>query len=207
MYSNVWRALSTLLQWSWFYRAWIVQEVSVSKEIYIIYGNCSVTWDDFIHAITYVVGVGIFFAYGGNVTYQALTIFRTRSQYLYGIRPMIHNFLLQNRSFIASDARDKVFGLLSLADTSNIQSLCIQPGYHLSAEQVYRNLAIDILQTRQDLDLFDAPRVLEDFKTKSLPSWVPDWNTSDPCVPLRFRGSSGMVNQENWSLSSDLMPR
>ena len=111
----------------------------------MICGNCSVTWDDFIHAITYAVDVGIFFAYGGNVTYQDLTIFRKRSQYLDGIRPTIHNFLLQNRSFIASDARDKVFGLLSLADTSNIQSLCIQPGYHLSAEKVYKNFAIDIL--------------------------------------------------------------
>ena len=86
----------------------------------MICGNCSVTGDDFIHAITYAVDVGIFFAYGGNVTYQDLTIFRKRSQYLDGIRPTIHNFLLQNRSFIASDARDKVFGLLSLADTSNI---------------------------------------------------------------------------------------
>ena len=88
----------------------------------MIYGNCSVTWDDFIHAITYAVDVGIFFAYGGNVTYQALTIFRTRSQYLDGIRPMIHNFLLQNRSFIASDTRDKVFGccLLRTLATSNL---------------------------------------------------------------------------------------
>jgi len=97
---------------------------------------------------------------------------------------------LQNRSFIASDARDKVFRLLSLADISNIQSLCIQPDHHLSAEQVYKNLAIGILQTRQDLDLFDAPRVLEDSKTKSLPSWVPDWSTSNPCVPLYLRGPS-----------------
>lgn len=107
-----------------------------------------------------------------------------------GIRLTIHNLLLQNRSLIASDARDKVFGLLSLADTSNIQPLCIQPDHHLSAEQIYKNLAIGILQTRQDLNLFDALRVLEDSKTRSLPSWVPDWNTSDPCVPLCFRGPS-----------------
>lgn len=35
----------------------------------MICGNCSVTWDDFIHAVTYAVDVGIFFAYGGDVTY------------------------------------------------------------------------------------------------------------------------------------------
>lgn len=40
------------------------------------------------------------------------------------------------------------------------------------------------------MDLFDAPRVLEDSKTRSLPSWMPDWSTSDPCVPLCFRGPS-----------------
>lgn len=88
----------------------------------MICGNCSVTWDDFIHTVTYTVDIGIFFAYGGDVTYQALTIFRTRLQHLDGIRPTIRNLLLQNRSFIASDARDKVFRLLSLTDisTSNL---------------------------------------------------------------------------------------
>lgn len=133
----------------------------------------------------------IFRAYGGDVTYQALTISGTRSQFLNGTRPALHNLLLQNRSFLASDARDKVFGLLSLANNNDVRLLGIEPDYHLSAEQVYKNLAVSLLHSRRDLDLFDAPRVLQNSKISSLPSWVPDWSTSDPCVPLCFRGPSG----------------
>lgn len=76
---------------------------------------------------THAVDMGIFFAYGGDVTYQALTVSDTRLQYLDNIWPTLHYLLLQNRSFIASDARDKVFGLLSLADASTIHSFGIQP--------------------------------------------------------------------------------
>ncbi|OCK86316.1 HET-domain-containing protein, partial [Lepidopterella palustris CBS 459.81] len=173
LYNDVWRALSTLLQRPWFYRAWIVQEVSVSRHIQILCGTSIISWEDFIRAINYAVDLGIFFA---HVTYQALTISGTRSQFLNGTRPALHNLLLQNRSFLASDARDKVFGLLSLANNNDVRLLGIEPDYHLSAEQVYKNLAVSLLHSRRDLDLFDAPRVLQNSKISSLPSWVPDWS-------------------------------
>src|SRR5947208_3450716 len=114
--SDVWLAFSTLLKRPWFSRAWIVQEVSVAKDAHVICGDYSVTWDELVQAVNYVLDVGIFFLFPEDMIYQFLTIAGTRLQFLKGIRPRLHSLLLQNRSFMASDARDKVFALLSLAD-------------------------------------------------------------------------------------------
>lgn len=76
--------------------------------------------------------------------------------------------------------------MLALADRKDLKYLHVEPNYRLIAEQVYKDLAVAFLKSRQDLDLFNAPRVLENVRTEGLPSWVPDWSTSDACMPLSF---------------------
>jgi hypothetical protein len=194
LYSNMWQAFAYLLKRPWFCRAWIVQEVSVAKEVYVLCGDYSVSWAELAQAVTYVLDVGIFFLFPDDITYQFLTIAGTRRQFLEGVRPRLLSLLLQNRSSLASDARDKVFSLLTLADSEDVAALGIEPNYRLSPEQVYKDFAVALLRSRQDLDLFNAPRVLENSRTSGLPSWVPDWSTSDACVPLSFRGTSGYAD-------------
>jgi Heterokaryon incompatibility protein (HET) len=197
LYSSVWRAFSTLLKRPWFYRTWIIQEVSVSKDAHVLCGDDSVSWDSLAQAVNYALDVGIFFLFSEDMTYHALTIAGTRLKFLGGIRPRLLSLLLQNRSFLATDARDKVFALLALADHEELISLHVEPNYGLSAEKVYNDLAVAFLKSRQDLDLFNAPRVLENARIKGLPSWVPDWSTSDACVPLSFRGTSSFGDSDD----------
>ena len=196
LYSPTWRAFSTLLRRPWFYRAWIVQEVAVCTVAYVMCGNDVISWSDLHKAVTYVVDVGVFFMFPEDTTYQLLMIAGTRQQFMRGIQPRLLNLLLRNRSFSATDPRDMIFTLWALADARDIRSLGLEPDYRLRAEQVYKEIAISFLKTRKDLTLFNAPRVLEDSKLNGLPSWVPDWSTSDSCVPFGFLGSFGLRDAE-----------
>jgi hypothetical protein len=196
LYSEMWRALSTLLRRPWFYRAWIVQEVAVSRDTEVRCGEDSVSWNELHNAVAYLLDLGIFFMFPEDTTYQMLMIAGTQQQFAKGIKPRLLSLLLRNRSFSATDPRDMVFTLLALADRHDVESLGIEPNYHLTTEQVYKSLAIALLKSRKDLDLFNAPRVLEKSRTKGLPSWAPDWSTSDACVPFGFLGTFGLRDSD-----------
>lgn len=183
LYDPAWRALTQLLRRPWFHRAWIVQETSVARDVSILCGHASISWDEFVRAVQYAVDLGVFIANGGSTAHQALRLFETRNTFQQNRRPSLHDILLSNRSFLASDARDKVYGLLSLASTESVQSMGVRPDYHLSTEQLYKRVAQALLE-KSDLSAFNASGVEKRSLDMSLPSWVSDWRASDPSSPL-----------------------
>lgn len=182
-YDPAWRALTRLLQRPWFHRTWIVQEASVARDVSIVCGHALISWDEFVRAVQYAVDLGVFIGNGGSRTYQALRLFETRSTFQQNRLPSLHDILLSNRSFLATDARDKVYGLLSLANTESVQSMGVQPDYHVSTEQLYKKIAHALLE-RSDLSAFSASGVEKKPPDIRLPSWVSDWRASDPSSPL-----------------------
>jgi hypothetical protein len=138
------------------------------------------------------VDVGVFM-FPEDITYQVLMMAGTRLQFSERTHPKLLNLLLRNMSFMATDSRDMVFTLCALADGSDIQTLGVEPNYHISPEKIFTNLAVSLLKSRTDLSLSNAPRVLEHSRIQDkLPSWVPDWSASDPCVPFGFLGPFGL---------------
>lgn len=194
LYDPAWRALALLLQRPWFRRAWIVQEASVTKDLVIICGADKLSWDEFFLGVQYAVDLGVFIAYGGSTTYQALRLFDTRSNFQKCNLPPLHQVLLSNRSFLATDARDKVFGLLSLADQEDVKAMGATPDYRLSMEELYTNITLSLLK-KPDLRAFSATGVHDKSTESSLPSWVSDWSISDPSVPLASTDS--LAHQDN----------
>lgn len=183
LYDLAWRAFTDILHRPWFRRAWIVQEISVPRDILIVCGKGTLTWNELVRAIQYAVDLGNFIAYGGSMTYQALRLFETRSNFQTRDLPSLHDILLNNRSFLATDARDKVFGLLSLANPEDVLAMGVRPDYYLSVEQLYKRIALSLLK-RPDLSAFNASCVHNKSLESSLPSWVSDWSASDPSVSL-----------------------
>ncbi|KAF2735566.1 hypothetical protein EJ04DRAFT_576050 [Polyplosphaeria fusca] len=180
LYDPAWRAFSELLQRPWFHRAWIVQEASVTRDLLLLCGKHFIAWNDLVHAVQYAVDMGVFVAHGGSTSFQALKLFETRTDFQAHRLPSLHNVLLRSRSFRATDPRDKVFGLLSLADPTSVESMGLQPDYFLTTEQLYKKVSHALLG-RADLDAFHASKVSAD---NDLPSWVADWSCSDPSIPL-----------------------
>lgn len=80
--------------------------------------------------------------------------------------------LLLRRSY---DPRDKIYGILSLADTAIQQE--VQPDYNVSAEDVYRKVAASSIKATKSLNILSCIK----NKTKSglgLLSYIPNWTAS-----------------------------
>ena len=91
--------------------------------------------------------------------------------------------LNDNRGAGASDQRDLIFGILGLLVAKTHST---EVDYSRSPEEIYRRVALDILRRSRSLKLLSAtgPRHLRDATRKGrhldLPSWVLDWNISQP---------------------------
>lgn len=109
-----------------------------------------------------------------------------------------HVFNLARRSQ-ATDPRDKVYGMLGLAN-EKIASF-IKPDYSKSVEQVYTEFAVGLIRSCQKLDEVLSWCVFDEGAT--LPSWVPDWRIAhqrNHIQWLRSRGAGSYEYGPIWSL-------
>ncbi|KAH7251404.1 heterokaryon incompatibility protein-domain-containing protein [Fusarium tricinctum] len=178
-------AVNHLLESPWFYRVWVLQEITFAQKATVICGSQQVDWDSFKEFHHWNVSERWVKRPPYSVSYSALL-----------------KTLKDTRFCGATDPRDRLYAILPLIDrehdemvskmaefdwgfdekeTQEIhlrqQRLAIQPNYNHSVTQVYTNLAIELLRSI-GLDLLTF--VVGEPLTNDLPSWVPDWTTSSP---------------------------
>lgn len=183
LYDPAWSAFAALLQRPWWTRTWVVQEVAVASDVQLICGHHSLMWSDLERAVRYAVDLGFFIAYGGSTTAQAFSLFKSRDHFRDHCKPTLHEVLLQHRSLLATDPRDNVFGLLSLADQNDVAAMGISPNYHQPAEQLFTNISTALIK-RHGANGFKTNGSGDKAAKWQLPSWVHNWSVSDPTVPL-----------------------
>ena len=97
--------------------------------------------------------------------------------------------LWKNRWKLASDPRDKVFGLLGLSDLSSSTHPGLKIDYNRTVRDVYIGVFQAIVDMTSKLDIlcFSAPvaaqwnpEAIPGTGQTVLPSWVPDWSTYVP---------------------------
>lgn len=165
----------------WWGRIWIVQEVVLASHVRVQCGNVTAPWEMFAQAarssalapnITTILkddGV-IFRGFAGIVT----DIDHRREAWR-GQTPSRGNFLSILREFSsrrASDDRDKVYALLTLAEGLT----SIVPDYDLDTPEVFTNTIKDVIRT--DSTLHGLCGDLGRKSRRDLPSWVPDWTVA-----------------------------
>lgn len=72
----------------------------------------------------------------------------------------------------ASDDRDKLFGLLSLASPGH----GVIPDYTLDVNETFRNTVLCLIKASGSLDVWSGDQRRKN--NKDLPSWVPDWSAT-----------------------------
>lgn len=87
--------------------------------------------------------------------------------------PTLLELMAEYRQHKASDARDKVYGLLGISQTEDDFCRSIIVNYEAPASNLYSRVASFVIKQHGNLDLLKHCRgqVL-----KGLPSWVPDWS-------------------------------
>ncbi|XP_014552763.1 hypothetical protein COCVIDRAFT_109463 [Bipolaris victoriae FI3] len=185
---QVWWDIRQLLRRPWFSRLWTIQEAVLSRNLFIKCGHASVCWDDLAAWCYCLEETGIlrwlvsnadldlqrplrenpkFLPPQGAVVVESIQADRLQSMGLIQ-KEYLLNILVSTRYAQATEPKDKVYGVLGIADSN------IVPDYSpsLSVREVYHQACLTQLPhlKYELLSCVDHDQPLQ-------PSWVPDWST------------------------------
>ncbi|KAK3172122.1 hypothetical protein OEA41_004207 [Lepraria neglecta] len=186
--ANVIRALKALFSRRWFRRTWVIQEIAASRDAIVVCGSHQLSWDAMRTAMTRIVELvdsDLEKSPYLESDFQKMdflsSVLDTQSIPGYGVRMkrsllyMINCFSL----FDATDARDKVYGLLGLSEearSAHTQGQILKPNYGQPVEWVYADVVRYLVSITNQLDVLRA--CLGSGKVSGLPSWAPDWTVT-----------------------------
>lgn len=181
-------AMMKLLERPYFERAWIVQEVVVSRDAWVVCGETSINWLPFVGGFVYLLEnhpwVWEYYSSKRLNTLSSLRV--SQKEWEDSKDTEWWKVLLRHRECNAFDPRDKVFAFLGLRCQKELQGLGIVPKYgpHANAtfQKLYTRLAFRALEKGQ-VEILSVPRLAgppkltggEGMSSQKLPSWVPDW--------------------------------
>ena len=182
--ARVWYDLFDILRRPWFTRAWVIHEMAVSSNAIVICGHSTVRWTDLVRAIDYVAASGLAQTFGPKALQRLSIMAYTHRRFIDGFNQLPIQVLMRHRRTLAFDPRDKVFAFCGLFNQPRLSESVFQPDYRIEGIDVYKRLAVGLLSHDKNLDILSVPRVESHSKIQDLPTWVPDWSTSDLCNSL-----------------------
>ncbi|THV44358.1 hypothetical protein BGAL_0663g00020 [Botrytis galanthina] len=201
--SKSWHDLWRLLSHPWFTRLWIIQEVMLSNNPWIMCGDELLMWDEFSRAVNHLSTCGILqwlqlkfvnVEESGEVSDISQTILGLASQREHyrsaGYGTHIFDNLVSTRGGQCFDPRDKVYGLLGVcsdADKFHVRYA------DFTESQLYHDVAINALT--KDIQILTPSLVFKsiDHESLDLPSWVPDWRKDRQTNELGTYNASGSL--------------
>ncbi|OAL43782.1 HET-domain-containing protein [Pyrenochaeta sp. DS3sAY3a] len=212
--SERWRAISEVLYRPWFRRMWIIQEVLSARKGIVMCGQDIIELGLFLNIINSV--------HKADMLQQVLSYHPNRIELsdgpmrvslgqlrflltakfgsvnpltLWKFNPTLLNFLAETRWAEATDSRDKVYGILSLARTEKKlgywhrksekeKEWCpLTVDYGIPASDVFINVARAVISSTNSLDILRFSRY-DASRPQHFPSWAPDWASSNPQIIL-----------------------
>lgn len=183
-WNNIVKSLILMLQRPWFLRTWIIQEVALATRAEVICGNYSASWDDFYCAISYAFDSDYFSSTLPELFSSMQNIETVRRQRACAQYPRLLDLLASFQIFLATNPRDKVFGLLGLLSPSELPALGLKADYEVDTIKVYTQATIDCIMTEGSLDVLSFGGQATVTEHYQLPTWVPDWAYQDRTKPM-----------------------
>ncbi|KAI0544505.1 HET-domain-containing protein [Xylaria curta] len=164
-------AVIRLLSRPYWTRCWVIQEICRARFPVILCGSRSVTWSTMLRRLD-GLGTSVPAQYAQHLI-SPLRYMRDREQNKLraGTEISLIPLLVLSRRSLASDPRDKLYALLSLANDG--RTLIPTPNYSQTAEQVFFDTARCMIEDHDRTDI-----ILLAHRTRgqrNLPSWAPDW--------------------------------
>lgn len=184
-------ALETMLQLlerPYFERTWVVQELIVSRTVFLLCGNATIGWGTLVGAFMYLcqTQAWLFEFYSGLRIHYLLELRFSELDWETARDVPWSRTLIRHRACASGDSRDKVFAYYGLRCQNALKELGITPNYLISTKELYTTLAARALMKGQVIILHvprlvheqaqDTDSTLEDL---SLASWVPDWRWTE----------------------------
>ena len=184
-FSPIWKSLDALYWRPWFTRVWVIQEISVAKEVSLICGKHRSSWRDFetVAALVQDRSLTALTHVDPRRTIKLAGFVSQQSKD--GENESLLRLLSKARDSYATDQRDKIYAILGLALQKDKAGL--NPDYSKPVEDIYTSLAIYHIEKDRNLDILNAVES-DGYRLASLPRWVPDWEIHP--IALSFLSSS-----------------
>lgn len=181
-FKDEWIALKDLSKNGYWSRTWVIQEVALCRRSKIVHcGTKSLPWDIFED----VFGDSIFDDCISDVIVDLQEILEVsaghaNSRMLFNFErdpgfgdASIGTLFLSTNRFLATDPRDKIYGMLALGE--KLRQVVPHPNYANSKDVVFRDWTKAMLANGYSLDLicFKLPTHVN---RSDVVSWVPDWD-------------------------------
>jgi hypothetical protein len=153
-----WKHLQALFQSPWFRRLWIFQEVVLSsKDPIVLCGRWTCSWECLSWSACWLWNYG-YFDHGIvpiSVSAANSILEVTKTNGTWDVGALVH---MSFGYFKATDARDKIYGLLGMRDTAlNQVENSIPVNYCLDPHVVYRDAAWHIISSTKNLAVLSKP--------------------------------------------------
>jgi hypothetical protein len=173
-----WTALARFLQRPWFQRVWIVQEITLAKDVLMICGDIGIQWKPLAAIISIIVGKGLDRLMAleslGEEHQQPEGLMSTVIIYSMKAlrdsqRPIELQYSLLNcYNFKATNPRDHVWALLGM--TTNAKRFIEDIDYGIPPQIVFISTAVKLLADGPSLDILHAAGIGTPRKFSDLPS-------------------------------------
>jgi hypothetical protein len=196
MHSNpIWGSLMQFISRSAFQRAWIIQEVAVSRNPAIFCGLLMLPFDVVGRAATFLVESSWIKLFHEMYEVSGAAGFITgmmncRVRHHEGQHQSLDLLLASTRRFKSTKPVDKIFALINLSESGKKEVLppALRPDYRKSVVEVFRDVTLHLI-SQGSLDILSGVEDVKFRQIHQLPSWVPDYSVhqvaSILCMPPR----------------------
>ena len=195
--NKVWKSIAQIFEPPYWKRTWVIQELVVCKDAWAVFGDLVLPIAAFLHFLIFLEEVkrsvrrpqpspfSHIYAQirrlGISVKFLSL-LFEVR--YFAEVKePMRLSWLVSRfQQRLSTDPRDKIFGLLGIADTS------IKADYSQSERDVYEEMALTWNENSDSppLDFILYSGLSQVRQDAFWPSWIPDWQFPRLLVPAEI---------------------
>jgi hypothetical protein len=190
--AEAWNGLLDLFGRAWWTRTWVVQEVTVAKQVVICCGNKEMLAGCFDKAMSNLDFIKLFSKRREGLLSLEDDALGRRIRHLNGTTHDLLDLADKCRELEATDPRDKIYALLGLAEDDQFEV-----DYDQSVREVYRRFAEACIERSGTLDVFNF--VIGSYRN-DIPSWVPDWTFGR--IPSLI-GHTSRKKDQTYSASGD----
>lgn len=211
---DIWRPLTNLFSRPWWSRVWVLQEIVCSSKTIGLCGSAHQPWERFLGMSAILLDIMEARAslhHGPRIVPDAIVRDAVKASFA----SEVHNYVRVRRENLfarldvtlekisryrlATDPRDKVYGVLNLIPPSEWPCT---PNYSLTTEELYTQVTIHVMRTSGDLRILARCSPMDWIWPEShlrpsqcnekaasildLPSWVPNWTYA--ALPPAFYG-------------------
>ncbi|KAM0078879.1 hypothetical protein ACKRZS_008745 [Fusarium odoratissimum] len=191
----IWASLMKFISRSAFHRAWIIQEVAVSRKPAVFCGLLMLPFDVVGRAATFLVESSWIKLFHQMYKVPGAAGFLTgmmncRVRHQEEEHQSLDLLLASTRRFKATKPVDKIFALINLAESGRKEALppALRPDYRKSVVEVFRDVTLHLIR-QGSLDILSGVEDVKFRQINQLPSWVPDFSVhqvaSILCMPPR----------------------